>query len=245
MIQGKTKFKKKSAWRKYATFMGISTEIVSEDITRDEQGRVVTAKYEVKATAKNGRSETGIGVCSIWDKSHEHTKTFGNRNCQGPCDGRKHFDKPEHDIPSTAHTRAKNRAISDLIGAGEVSAEEVDNARNGSANTVRKGPRPGKRPQSEDTVPNGIDKNNIQDAEVTPKKDQKTGNQRELIADEIKHLAKEDKNIKQAISVLKEDNVEISKLSILKTLDNMLGDKKLPDFDIEAFKKCKEVLRIK
>jgi hypothetical protein len=26
---------------------------------------------------------------------------------------------------ATAHTRAKNRAISDLVGAGEVSAEEI------------------------------------------------------------------------------------------------------------------------
>ena len=31
----------------------------------------------------------------------------------------------EHDVYATAHTRAKNRAISDLVGGGEVSAEEM------------------------------------------------------------------------------------------------------------------------
>ena len=32
---------------------------------------------------------------------------------------------PNHDIPATAMTRATNRAIADLIGAGEVTAEEI------------------------------------------------------------------------------------------------------------------------
>ena len=39
---------------------------------------------------------------------------------------RQRFSNPENDVRGTAHTRAKNRAISDLIGAGEVSAEEID-----------------------------------------------------------------------------------------------------------------------
>lgn len=145
-IQGKTRFKKKSAWRKYATAFSISTEILEEDLTRDENGRIVTAKYVVKATLPNGRSEEGVGICSIWDKSHEHDKYnnyTGQLSCKGPCDGRKHYDKPEHDIPSTAHTRAKNRAISDLIGAGEVSAEEIDftKGKTGGAKKVKKTPK--------------------------------------------------------------------------------------------------------
>jgi len=32
----------------------------------------------------------------------------------------------EHDVYALAHTRAKNRAIADLIGGGEVSAEEIE-----------------------------------------------------------------------------------------------------------------------
>jgi hypothetical protein len=144
-IKGNTKFKKKSAWRKYATAFNISTEIIEKDLTRDEKGRIVTAEYTVKATLPNGRSEEGTGFCSIWDKSHEHDRyNYDNvMTCKGPCDGRPHFDKPEHDIPSTAHTRAKNRAISDLIGAGEVSAEEIDftKGKTGGAKKVKKTPK--------------------------------------------------------------------------------------------------------
>jgi hypothetical protein len=47
----------------------------------------------------------GIGTCSTTERK---------------------FSKPEHDILAIAHTRAKNRAISDLIGLGEVSAEELE-----------------------------------------------------------------------------------------------------------------------
>jgi hypothetical protein len=36
--------------------------------------------------------------------------------------------KADHDCEATAATRATNRAISDLIAAGEVSAEEIDHA---------------------------------------------------------------------------------------------------------------------
>ncbi|MHC1571564.1 MAG: hypothetical protein ACXQTL_02210, partial [Methanosarcinales archaeon] len=120
-------FLTKSYWRKLATFFNLTDEVVREEIERDEQGRVVKATYHVKAIAPNGRYSIGIGACSIHDKAHEEDKINkrGEVICRGPCDGRKHFSNPEHDVPSTAHTRAKNRAISDLVGGGEVSAEEV------------------------------------------------------------------------------------------------------------------------
>ena len=131
-------FKKKSAWRKYGTAFQITVKKVSKDILRDDQGRVITAEWEVEAIAPNGRSIPGYGACSIWDKSHELDKVDKNERvtCKGPCNGRKHFDKPEHDIPSTAFTRAFNRAISDMIGAGEVSAEEMSLT---TTKTVKKG----------------------------------------------------------------------------------------------------------
>lgn len=121
------KFKKKSAWRKYATAFNFTTEILKEEIIRDEDQRVVTAVYTVLAIAPNGRSEPGVGACSIWDKSHENDKLNdkGKVICKGPCNGRKHFSNPENTIITTAHTRAKSRAIADLIGTGEVSAEEI------------------------------------------------------------------------------------------------------------------------
>lgn len=121
---GQKAFKKKSAWRKYATAFNLSDEIIDKEITTDKMGRIVTAVYTVQATAPNGRTGIGVGACSIFDKAHE----FPTEKCQIPnCDGRIHFSNPENDIRATAHTRAKSRAISDIIGTGEVSAEEMEN----------------------------------------------------------------------------------------------------------------------
>ena len=115
-----TQFKKKSAWRKYATAFNLSDDIIKEEEIRDENQQIITSKIWVKCTAPNGRSTVGMGVCSIFDKINK------NDNAQPTnFELRKRFSNAEHDIPSTAHTRAKNRAISDMIGAGEVSAEEM------------------------------------------------------------------------------------------------------------------------
>lgn len=102
-IKGKA-FKKKSAWRKYARAFNINTEIIDKTITKTDKGRVVEAEFVVRATLPDGRHCDGWGSCSRF----EHNK-----------------NNPNHDIPATAMTRATNRAIADLIGAGEVSAEEV------------------------------------------------------------------------------------------------------------------------
>ena len=102
-IKGKA-FKKKSAWRKYARAFNINTEIISKDIQRNDKGVVTEAEFIVRATLPDGRHCDGWGNCS---------RREGNKN------------KPNHDIPATAMTRATNRAIADLIGAGEVTAEEV------------------------------------------------------------------------------------------------------------------------
>ena len=102
-IKGKA-FKKKSAWRKYARAFNINAEIIDKDITRNDKGIVTEAEFIVRATLPDGRHCDGWGNCS---------KREGNKN------------KPNHDIPATAMTRATNRAIADLIGAGEVTAEEV------------------------------------------------------------------------------------------------------------------------
>ena len=115
-----TQFKKKSAWRKYATAFNLSDDIIKEEEIRDENQQIITSKIWVKCTAPNGRSTVGMGVCSIFDKINKKDNTQPTN-----FELRKRFSNAEHDIPSTAHTRAKNRAISDMIGAGEVSAEEM------------------------------------------------------------------------------------------------------------------------
>lgn len=117
---GIKKSKKKSAWRKLATAFNISDDILKEEITRDECNRIINARFVVKATLPNGRYGMGSGACSIYDKiSKKDTKE------PTPFELRQRFTNAEHDVISTAHTRAKSRAISDLIGAGEVSAEEL------------------------------------------------------------------------------------------------------------------------
>lgn len=117
---GDKHLKKKSAWRKLATAFNISDDIVEEEIIRDECNRIISAKFVVKATLPNGRYGMGIGDCSIYDKIKKDDEKEPS-----PFELRKRFSNAEHDIIGTAHTRAKSRAISDLIGSGEVSTEEM------------------------------------------------------------------------------------------------------------------------
>lgn len=101
-IQGKD-FIKKSGWRKFAQYFNLTDDIIQE--VREPIGNgdwVWTIK--VKCLAANGRYTIGVGKCSSDERKFAHA---------------------EHDTYATAHTRAKNRAISDMIAAGEVSAEEV------------------------------------------------------------------------------------------------------------------------
>ena len=117
--------KKKSAWRKLATAFNISDDIVEEEIIRDECHRIISAKFVVKATLPNGRYGMGVGDCSIYDKVKKDDEKEPT-----PFELRKRFNNAEHDVLSTAHTRAKSRAISDLVGGGEVSAEELSGVDN-------------------------------------------------------------------------------------------------------------------
>lgn len=113
--------KKKSAWRKLAKAFNISDEKICDRIIRDDNHQIISAYFEVKAILPNGRYGIGVGDCSIFDKiNHNDAEMPSNFEL------RKRFTNAEHDVIATAHTRAKSRAIADLIGAGEVSAEEVE-----------------------------------------------------------------------------------------------------------------------
>lgn len=125
-------FVKKSGWRKLAVAMGVSDEIVARDYDRDDRGRITRAEVTVRAVAPNGRYVDALGICDYRERccpaafDEECTnKRSSHHHCAPGCSGFSHFSKPQHDIPSTAHTRAKNRALSDLFGFGEVSAEEI------------------------------------------------------------------------------------------------------------------------
>jgi hypothetical protein len=104
-------FVKRSGWSKLATFYGASTEIMELTVERDDDGQPIRARAVVRATAANGRHADGDGACAI-----------NEPRFRSPT-GRQ---KAEHDLPATAVTRATNRSVSNLIGFGSVSAEEVE-----------------------------------------------------------------------------------------------------------------------
>ena len=108
---GPKRFKKKSAWRKYAKAFNLSCEIIDKIVERGEDGKIQYADFVVRATAPSGRYAEAWASCSRTERAFSH----------------------DQDIAATAQTRAENRAISDLIGAGEVSAEEM--AKPGRAGT--------------------------------------------------------------------------------------------------------------
>lgn len=107
------RFVKRSGFQKIASGYGVSIEILAEDVERDDKGQPVRASATVRATHPSGRFADGSGRCSI-DETRFRTPS-----------GRA---KAEHDVAATAVTRATNRAISNLVGFGQVSAEEVDGA---------------------------------------------------------------------------------------------------------------------
>jgi hypothetical protein len=110
-IQGKD-FKKKSAWRKLATFFNLTVEELKCERFDEEDG---SFSFDVvcKAIAPNGRSVIGDGSANSREKNKEGDFENDSR----------------HNVRSTAFTRAFNRAVSNLIGGGEVSAEEADQTR--------------------------------------------------------------------------------------------------------------------
>jgi len=104
-VKVKRHFKKKSAWQKLSRAFNVDTTIVDREIERTKMGRVKEAYYCVRATLPNGRSVESDALCSRSEKGKDKVS--------------------DHTIMSTAKTRATNRAIAELIGAGETSAEEM------------------------------------------------------------------------------------------------------------------------
>jgi len=104
VISGK-QYIKRSGWRKIAMAFNISTEVVK--IEREKIDNVYVVRVIARATAPGGRISEEAGVCDSTE--------FERGNLQGTL----------HNIETKAVTRAINRAISNLVGGGEVSAEEI------------------------------------------------------------------------------------------------------------------------
>lgn len=97
---------KKSYWAKVARFFNLSVEVVEE---KQEQlhlnGRdVLVYHFKSRATAPIGAFAEGVGSCDTTEKGME---------------------KSIHNTRSIAQTRSFNRAVSNLVGGGEVSADEI------------------------------------------------------------------------------------------------------------------------
>lgn len=109
---GGKKYITRSGVRKYAMAFNVSDEVLSREKEEweDDAGRkqfawtVVVRAFATDMKGRVVKECQGIGVCASDERRFAH---------------------PRHDVLATAHTRAKNRAIMDLIGGGEVTAEEI------------------------------------------------------------------------------------------------------------------------
>jgi hypothetical protein len=119
-IQGR-QFRKKGYWRAIAVAFNLSVDLVEE--RRDTRGVFDDGSdnfgyYVVcRATAPNGRAAIGDGSVFAIEKAR---RDVADKWATLPPQA------TEHNIRSHAVTRATNRAISNLCGFGEVSAEEAD-----------------------------------------------------------------------------------------------------------------------
>lgn len=129
----------KSGWRKIATAFNVSVETMEEQRIIDDG--IVKYKVKARATAPNGKVATGVAIAASNESNHME-KLNDNRQNKPDVPGVNQEDilwidnswrrlkEPkevnDHNIYATAATRAKNRAISDCVGGGEVSYEEIE-----------------------------------------------------------------------------------------------------------------------
>lgn len=105
-------FRKKGYWRAIAVAFNLTVEPVEErreihgTLEDGSDNYVYVVTY--RASTQTGRAATGDGACAAAEKQRGRMKAS------------------EHNVRSHAHTRAYNRSVSNLVGFGEVSAEEVE-----------------------------------------------------------------------------------------------------------------------
>ena len=100
---------RKSGIRWLATHAGISTKILNHEKERHgKDSDKLTWRFWVVATAPNGRQMEAVGACCSDEKKKDQW-----------------HGKLENDCMAIAQTRATNRAVLDLLGGGDVSADEI------------------------------------------------------------------------------------------------------------------------
>lgn len=231
MNDKETAFKKKSAWRKIATAFNISDEVIKEEIIRDDDYQIISATFHVKATAPNGRSGIGVASCSIFDKINKKDKEQPSN-----FELRNRFNNAENDVIGTAHTRAKSRAISDLVGMGEVSAEEL-----GEMGVIEKPKKVSVKPKT--AKPKTKPKAAKPKTTPKPKKDDEAIEVQVVSGDSpsksLKQLIDEDENIKKVVDELVEEHQTVNRFAIEERLLKWLEAGAIKE---ENYKKAKEVM---
>ncbi len=109
-----SRYIRKSGWRKLAMVFGINLRVVGMDRENHRDGHGTYYLWNARVRAEHpasGKYAEGIGVANSRDQ-------FFTRGGKRPAD--------EKDIKLKAQTVGMNRAISDLIGGGQMSAEEVE-----------------------------------------------------------------------------------------------------------------------
>lgn len=242
VINGKPKpFKKKSAWRKIATAFNISDDILEKEIIRDENHQIISATFYVIATAPNGRTGVASASCAIFDK-------INKKDTEQPSNFelRKRFNNAENDVITTAHTRAKSRAIADLVGMGEVSAEElgdmgvIEKPKSVSA-TPKKSAKSAKK-STKKTVPKkkGVKPKPAKEEEaITVEAEVVEDMSGDKPSKSMKELMEEDDNIKRAVNELREENRVVNRDSVKDGLITLMEAGAVTE---EDYKNAKELL---
>jgi len=138
--QGKKKAPTKQ-WRvKLERFFGLSVEIPKEWESKEENGTMTYHKRARAIHAKSGLFHEATGACntnekirtlgqivySIKIKNPDWSDNFIQNRAKDIL--RDEISKAPHNAESHAETRAKNRAVLEFVGFGEVSAEELSNS---------------------------------------------------------------------------------------------------------------------
>jgi hypothetical protein len=102
-------FRRKGYWKAIAQGFNLNVELVREErqVHDEDFGYCVTYKA---SDPRTGRSADGDGACFASEKAQRRGGIGGT----------------EHNVRAHAHTRATNRAVSNLVAFGEVSAEELE-----------------------------------------------------------------------------------------------------------------------
>lgn len=116
---GKSDYRTKKYWNAVVLALGITVELVSEERIEYEYDAEVVDDATGEVRTYQRRKVIAVQVM--------YKATLGNRESvgDGACSMDERRGMTYHDVRGKAHTRARNRCVSNLVAFGEVSAEEA------------------------------------------------------------------------------------------------------------------------